>query len=326
MSSMLERPALKWIPLTLVMGVALAGCAREGFYDDRNLDYTDVRPAPPLVLPESRNEQRYNDAMPVPQAALQGSQVDGAADVAPPPSLAMGSGLQPEFVERRQVGSDVWLVVAADTGAVWPQLEAFAQSRGLGIQRSDANQGVIETRQGTLSLQSALRAGSSEVRCEQGGRAVGNCLNALEEYLGARSATASASSWNAQRLANARTVEIRQQNGAWEVAIPQTAERVWAELDHYLTLDFTVENRRELLEKSPENYSFLVNYMTASEEGRNPIEVVFSRDVRRMTQNIRLVLEPQGNQSVLRAINESDRELSAEDQRELLERVSGYLR
>ncbi|WP_447555326.1 lipoprotein, NlpB [Vreelandella sp. EE22] len=326
MSSVLERPALKWIPLALVMGVALAGCARDGYYHDRNLDYTDVAPAPPLVLPESRNAQRYNDAMPVPQASLQGSRVERAADISAPPSLSIGSGLEPDYVERRQVGNQAWLVVAANTGAVWPQLEAFAQSRGLGIQQSDVNQGVIVTSQATLSLQSALRAGSSEVRCERGGQVQSSCLDALEEYLGARSATASASSWNAQRLSSERTLQIRQQDGEWEVAIPQPAERVWAELEHYLTMDFTVENRRELIDKSPQDYAFLVNYMTASEEGRNPIQVVFSRDVRRMTQQIRLVLEPQGDQSVLRAINESDRELSDSDQRELLERVSGYLR
>lgn len=326
MSSVLEQPALKWVPLALAAGIALSGCARDGFYDDRNLDYTEVAPAPPLVLPETRNVQRYQDAMPVPQASLQGSRVERAAEVVPPPSMSIGSGLEPEFVERRQVGSDAWLVVAADTGAVWPQLEAFARSRGLGIVQSDANRGVIETTQATLSLQSALRAGSSEVRCEQGGRTVTNCLDALEEYLGARSATASASSWNAQRLSGERSLQIRQQDGEWQVVIPQSAERVWAELDHYLTLDFTVENRRELIEKSPDEYAFLVNYMTASEEGRNPIQVVFSRDVRRMSQQIRLVLEPRGDQSVLRAINASDREFTADDQRELLERVSGYLR
>ncbi|HBM29162.1 MAG TPA: lipoprotein, NlpB, partial [Halomonas sp.] len=37
-------------------------------------------------------------------------------------------------------------------------------------------------------------------------------------------------------------------------------------------------------------------------------------------------LEPNGDQTVLRAINASERNFSADDQRELLERVSGYLR
>ncbi len=60
--------ALKWLPLAAL--VALAGCARDdGYYHDRNIDYADARQAAPLVLPESRNSQRYRDAMPVPEAA-----------------------------------------------------------------------------------------------------------------------------------------------------------------------------------------------------------------------------------------------------------------
>jgi len=46
-----------------------------------------------------------------------------------------------------------------------------------------------------------------------------------------------------------------------------------------------------------------------------------------MHQQIRLVLESEGpRQTVLRAVNASERGFSPEDQRELLERVSGLLR
>ncbi len=321
----LEKRALKWIPLALATAVALAGCARDGYYHDRNLDYTEAAPAPPLVLPETRNTQRYRDAMPVPQLAVQNARVDGAADIKPPPSLTIGSGLEPDYVERRQVGDQTWLVVAADTGMVWPQLETFAQSRQLGVQESNANQGTIVTSQATLRLQSALRSGSSEVRCEQGGQSITSCLDALEQYLSARSASAS-SSWTAQRLSQEQTLQIRQQGQAWEVVIPQPIDRVWAELDHYLELDFSVEGQRELLATSPENYEFLVEYMTETERGRNPLQIVLSPDVRRMSQQIRLVLQQEGDQTLLRAINASERNFSASDQRELLERVSGYLR
>ncbi|MDQ7730969.1 outer membrane protein assembly factor BamC [Halomonas sp. SpR8] len=327
MSSVLETRALKWIPLALVTAVALTGCARDGFYHDRNLDYTEAAPAPPLVLPETRNTQRYRDALPVPQAAAQGARLDEAAEVRPPQSLAIGSGLEPEYVERREVGDQVWLVVAADTGTVWPQLEDFVRSRQLAVQESSASQGVIVTSQADILLQSALRAGSSEVRCERGGQTMTSCLDALESHLSSRSASASvSSSWTAQRLTDEQTLQIRQQGEEWEVVIPQPVDRVWAELNHYLELDFAQEGQRDLLAADPSGYEFLVEYMTETERNRNPLQIVFSADVRKMSQEIRLALQPDGDQTILRAINASERAFSADDQRELLERVSGYLR
>ncbi|CAM3643060.1 outer membrane protein assembly factor BamC [Halomonas sp. FME1] len=327
MSSVLEKRALKWIPLALATAVTLTGCARDGFYDDRNLDYTDATSAPPLVLPETRNTQRYRDALPVPQAASQGTRLDEAADIRPPQSLAIGSGLEPEYVERREVGDQVWLVVAADTGTVWPQLEEFVRSRQLAVQDSSASQGIIVTSQADIRLQSALRAGSSEVRCERGGQTMTSCLDALESHLSSRSASASvSSSWTAQRLTDEQTLQIRQQGDEWEVVIPQSIDRVWAELNHYLELDFAQEGQRDLLAADPDGHAFLVEYMTKTESDRNPLQIVFSRDVRKTPQEIRLALQSNGDQTVLRAVNASERAFSADDQRELLERVSGYLR
>ena len=324
MSSVLEIRALKWVPLALAAAVALSGCARDGFYHDRNLDYTEAAPAPPLVLPETRNTQRYRDALPVPQAATQGTRLDEAAEIRPPQSLAIGSGLEPEYVERREVGDQTWLVVAADTGTVWPQLEEFVRSRQLNVLQSSASQGVIVTSQGEIRLQSALRAGSSEVRCESGGQTMASCLDALESHLSARSASVSvSSSWTAQRLTDEQTLQVRQQG---EVVIPQPVDRVWAELNHYLELDFAQEGQRDLLASEPSSHEFLVEYMTETERNRNPLQIVFSADVRKMSQEIRLALQPDGDQTILRAINASERAFSADDQRELLERVSGYLR
>ena len=327
MSSVLNLRALKWVPLALAAAVALSGCARDGFYHDRNLDYTEAAPAPPLVLPETRNTQRYRDALPVPQAATQGPRLQEAAEVRPPQSLTIGSGLEPDYVERRTVGDQTWLVVAADTGTVWPQLEEFVRSRQLVVQESSATQGVIVTSQADLRLQSALRSGSSEVRCERGGQTMASCLDALESHLSSRSASASASSsWTAQRLTNEQTLQVRQQGDEWEVVIPQPIDRVWAELNHYLELDFTQEGQRDLLGADPSGHEFLVEYMTLTERNRNPIQIVFSPDVRKMSQEIRLALESNGDQTILRAVNASERAFSAADQRELLERVSGYLR
>ncbi|QTF93524.1 lipoprotein, NlpB [Halomonas sp. BM-2019] len=318
--------ALKWLPL--LVAIALAGCARDsGYYHDRNLDYAEARTAPSLTLPETRDPQRYRDAMPVPQAAGEFDPPDGRFRAPSPQALGAGRAVEREFVERRTIGRDAWLVVAADPGSVWPRLEDFARSRGLSIQVSDSSRGVIETGQARLSVRQGLRAGDSEVRCDQAGAPVGACLDALEEYFGAFSATASASSLAAQRLAGDARLSLAQRGDEWRVEIPLDIDRTWAELDHQLRQDFTVEERRELLESDPAGHAFLISYMTVTERNRNPLQIVFSPDVRQMHQQIRLVLEAVGpEQTVLRAENASERGFSPEDQRELLERVAGLLR
>ncbi|SDN81268.1 outer membrane protein assembly factor BamC [Vreelandella arcis] len=331
MSSVLEKRVLKWIPLALAAAVTLAGCARdEGFYDDRNLDYVDVESASPLVLPDTRNTQRYRNALPVPEAASQRSQGD-VAEVRPPRPLTVGRSADADYVESREIGDQRWLVVAANPGSVWTQLERFARVRNLNVQESRPSEGVMLTSQATFRLQSALRDGSSEVRCERGGQSMASCLNALQAYLSdnaasPQSASATASSWNAQRLDNDEPLALRRQGDAWEVAVPYDADRVWAEIHHYLAQDFDQAGERELLAANPADYDFLVDYLAREERDRSLLQVVLFTDVSTLAQEVRLDVEPRGEQSVLRAEATGDQRLSENAQRELLERVSGYLR
>lgn len=319
--------ALKWMPLVAAIALATAGCAREGYYHDRNIDYADASGSSPLILPETRNPNRYRDAMPVPEAASDFRENGDGFEAPSPQPLAAGRAVERDFVERRSIGRDSWLVVGADPGTVWPQLEDFARTRGLQVTASDSSRGVIETSQARLSVRQGLRAGDSEVRCDQGGSPVATCLEEMEQYFGARSASASSSSLAAQRLAGEERLRFEQRGDDWVVAIPLDIDRTWAELSHQLQLDFTVEERRELLDSDPAAHDFLISYMTQTERDRNPLQVIFSPDVRQMSQQIRLVLESAGpEQTVLRAENASERAFTPEDQRELLERVSGLLR
>ncbi|PMR76714.1 lipoprotein, NlpB [Billgrantia endophytica] len=315
------------MPLVAVIALATAGCARDGFYDDRNIDYVEAQRSEPLVLPESRNVQRYRDAMPVPQASgtLRSSERFSAPS---PERLATGRTVERDFVERREIGSDRWLVVGADPGMVWPQLQDFARARGLQVQASDDARGVMETTQGRLSVRQGLREGASEVRCDQAGQPLATCLDALEQHLGARTATASATSLAGQQISGEERLRFEQRSdGEWVVHIPLDIDRVWAELHHQLEADFAVEGQRELLEQNPQRHDFLVSYMTVTERGRGFLQIVLSSDVRQTPQQIRLVLESEGaERTVLRAINESERTFTEADGRELLERVAGLLR
>ena len=45
------NPASKLLPLTVVVALLASGCARDGYYYDRNEEYRDARMTEPLVLP-----------------------------------------------------------------------------------------------------------------------------------------------------------------------------------------------------------------------------------------------------------------------------------
>lgn len=315
--------ALKWLPWAAL--VALGGCAfGDGYYHDRNIDYADARQAEPLVLPETRDPRRFRDAMPVPEATSGFREsTDGFEAPAPQP---LGAGrIQREFVEPRRVGDDAWLVVAAAPDSVWPQLEEFARRRGLDVVASDTARGVIEARQGRLSVRRGVRSGDSEVRCEQAGRPAEACLNALEQYFSARSATASGTaSLQAQRLAGGERLGLVQRGGEWRVEVPLDMERTWAELDYQLKQDFTVEGRRELLEGTPTDHSHRIRYLPLSERREGFWKGLVTSE---SPQEIRLMLESEGpERTLLRAEAADEDDLGAEDKRELLERVASLLR
>ncbi|MGM0536138.1 MAG: lipoprotein, NlpB [Pseudomonadota bacterium] len=319
--------ALKWMPLAAVIALAATGCAREGFYHDRNLDYDEVEESAPLVLPESRNVDRYRDAMPVPEVSGAQSPGNDVVEAPLPQALSPGRAREPGRVERRAVGDERWLVVGAEPATVWPELERFVRSRGLTVTDSDSRRGILETDQARLSVRPALRSGDSELRCEQDGTTQAACLTALERHFEARNLSSSAASLAAQRPDDQRRARFEQRGGDWQAVLPFEANRLWAELSHQLELDFAVEGRRELLERDPESRSFLLGYLTQSERERGLLRSLVTLNLGESTRQVRLVLEASGSEeTVLKAQGVGEEALSTEDQRELLERVAGLLR
>jgi outer membrane protein assembly factor BamC len=318
--------ALKWIPLALVSAFALAGCARDGFYDDRNLDYVEPAPAPPLVWPETRDQGRYQSARPMPQGGARATRPDEPVEAHAPRPLTAASGLEEGYVTTRQINNKRWLVVADDAASVWPRLESFARAQGGGIERSRPSQGILETPAGTLRLGNAVRLGASEVYCERAGKPLPRCLSRLEGYLNAgASSDNTLSSLNAQRVDERRAVQLTRDGEGFSVRIPYSADRAWAEIAHYLALDFTEPNKRELLSAEPERHAFVVDYLTLDNRRRGVLAQL-NPFGDASAQQVRLVLDAQGEQSKLRAKSAGEQTLSADAQRELLERVSGYLR
>lgn len=315
--------ALKWMPL--VAALALAGCARDGYYDDRGTDYVEAESSAPLVLPDGRDTRRFGNVMPVPEA--QGTFVSQGEDfrVPPPRALGAGSGVEAGGVARREAGDQRWLVIGAAPSVVWSELEDFVAERGLTVVQRDGNRGLLVTDQARFSVQPGLQQGASELRCEQGGVPQEGCLRALERRFEARGATASASSLAVQRPEDRARPLLTQAGDEWRLELPYDVARTWAELSYQLEADFAVEGRRELVAQDAEARAFLVDYLTLSTRSKgiwDSLTSFGSGDV----QRIRLSLEAAGaDRTVLTASAADDRELSDEDRRELLERLAGLL-
>ncbi|MDZ7854061.1 MAG: lipoprotein, NlpB [Halomonas sp.] len=319
--------ALKGMPLVAVIVLAMAGCARDGYYHDRNLDYDEAEESAPLVLPNARKVERYRDAMPVPEVGGARPAENGVVEAPLPQALTPGGSMERGYVERRAIGDERWLVVGAEPATVWPELERFVRSRGLTVTASDSRRGILDTDQARFSVRPALRSGDSEIRCEQGGTPQGSCLTALERHFEALSMSSSASSLAVQRSETQDRARFEQRGDDWQVVLPFEADRLWSEFSHQLELAFAVEGRRELLQRDPASRSFLVSYLTRSERQRGLLRSLATLNLGDSPQQVRLVLEAYGpEETVLKALSADEEPLSTEDQRELLERVAGLLR
>lgn len=317
------NPALKWMPL--VTALAVAGCARDGYFDDRGDDYIAAESVPPLQLPENRDTSRIDPVMPVPEARGEFQAWEDDFEVPRPSAVGVG-GASRTYVERREVGQDAWLVVNDRPGAVWPRLEDFSRRQGLTVTSSDAARGTLETPEGTLSVRQGVGGGVSEVRCERGGQVVSRCLSALQGFLSAQGQTASASNLSDQRtVAATDPVRVERRGDDWLMLIDADPESAWAELGHRLEANFDQEGRQRLLDGDPAAGEFLIEYQPQSvrERGLFGTMVNFGADDAR---RLRLRLEPDGGRTRVRVVGADGEPFGGEDARELLDRLAALLR
>ncbi|WP_031208429.1 hypothetical protein [Halomonas huangheensis] len=317
--------ALKGLPLAVMAAVALAGCAREGHFDDRNEEYVDSRLSTPLTLPDSRDARGYRDIMPVPQVSGEFYAREEGFEAPVPQSLSATTAVQAGGVAVRETDDDSWLVVGAEPAVVWPELERFVSQRGLSVTQSDSARGLIQTADADLTLRSGLRAGTSEIRCDTGGQINSLCLNSLQRHFEARSASASIASGAQQSAPGAATVDYRRQGDNWVMVVPVDIDRAYAEINYQLANNFEMQDRRELVSTDAASRSFVLDYITESDRTRGLIDSITSFELGESMRRIELSLAPQGSASVAAVRSLDDEPLSADDQRELLERVAALL-
>lgn len=323
------NPASKLLPLTVVVALLASGCARDGYYYDRNEEYRDARMTEPLDLPESRQPGRYQDAMPVPSASSDFLASDDEFEAPRPLALATGRQEEDAFVEMRDAGADRWLLVNAAPANVWPRLQGFVEQRGLQVTALDPASGRIETDQAVLRVRQGLRGNTSEVRCENVAATAGapapydQCLTALNSYLTSMGAQEQSVSLAAQNLSRNDRVRLENQAGEWQLLLSLGLDRAWSELHYQLENSFDSETR-QLVDQNRSTGEFLVDYAPRDAD-RGGFLGFFEGDA--PVRRYRLQVDNAGPESTRVTVAPTDGEpLSSAESRELLDALATALR
>lgn len=306
----------RWMAMTPLL-LAIGGCGG-GYYYDRNSEYADAQMTAPLELPAQRDQTRYGNAMPVPEAHNDFLR-DPNGFEPPRPQTLSAAGESRNFVENRRADGSRWLVVSAAPGAVWPALQQFVQAGGYRIEDVDGQRGQIVTDRGVLSVRQGLRNNTTDVYCQQGSESVESCLDEISQYLSSRAPEGSVSLM-AQNLSRNDRVRLESRDESWRLSLALDFPRAWAELAWQLENSYETERRR-LLDQNRSERVFQVAYTVEGEGSWVPF--MGSDDQRR---EYRLHVEPVESGVIVTVTDNDGRPVDQRIARDLLDGVASTLR
>lgn len=312
------KAATNWMPLVAAVALATAGCASEGYYDDRSDAYTQAESVEPLTLPAGSELVETRDALPVPKASRPFRQIDDEF-TAPRPQPAVAVR---DYVERRRMGEARWLAVNDPPTEVWPRIVEFGERQRLAVTNRDDSARRLTTPEGVIAVRDGLGA-TSEVRCEQNARALDGCLDALAGYLNARGQTAMASNLSRREAAGAATARLVGGEGARALLIDADPEQAWAELSHLLERTFD-QSEQMLLDQDAAAGDFQIAYLPLAERHAGMLEGLFGDQTPRRAR-LKVVPAADG-QSRLTVAAAGEPALDDAGIRDLLGRLASLLR
>lgn len=306
----------RWMMVTPLL-LALGGCGG-GYYHDRNSEYADAEMTRPLELPATRDQSRYQDAMPVPHAT--NDFIRSRDGYEPPrPQTLSTSDRETRYVEPREADGNRWLVVSAAPGTVWPRLQEFVRANGYQVQNIDGNTGQITTDRGVLSVRQGIRNNTTDVYCQQGGASVDACLSQVSQYLSS-SAPQSGVSMVAQNLSRNDRVRLESRGDNWRLALALDFPRAWAELAWQLENNYQTDQRR-LIDQNRSERVFTVEYTVKGEGSWIPF-----RGSSDDTQQYLLHVAPGDNATLVTVTDSAGKPVDQQRTHDLLDGVASILR
>ncbi|MGM0767397.1 MAG: outer membrane protein assembly factor BamC [Pseudomonadota bacterium] len=124
----------------LVAVLALSGCS---LLEDRSERYVDAREGEPLRLPDTADESRFGQVMPVRDVSTADSGRMYRSSIPQPPDMT--SEILEENYVVEELDGQMWLLINDVPGRVWPAVSSYLTNRGLGVAHDSPQLGLLQS-------------------------------------------------------------------------------------------------------------------------------------------------------------------------------------
>lgn len=124
----------------LLFLTAVSGC---GVMEDRSERYVNAKEGESLQLPETADESRFSQKMPVRDISVADASKMYPSDIPRPPDMT--SEILEENYVIEELDGRVWLLVNDVPGRIWPAANAYMADRGLGVEYDSPQLGLLQS-------------------------------------------------------------------------------------------------------------------------------------------------------------------------------------
>lgn len=124
----------------LMLVITASGC---GLIEDRTERYVEAPEGKPIELPESADESRISQRMPIRDISAADAGRMFTGDLPEPPDMT-SEILQENYVIKA-VDNEIWLLVNDVPGRLWPAVNAYMNQQGLGVAYENPQLGLLQS-------------------------------------------------------------------------------------------------------------------------------------------------------------------------------------
>lgn len=140
----------------LLLLATVSGCS---LLEDRSERYVSAKEGTPLELPQSADESRFSQVMPIRDINVTESGKMYPSDIPRPPDMT--SEILDENYVIEELDGRIWLLVNDVPGRLWPQATTYMNERGLGVAYDSPQLGLLQSELANFSKQARELVGLS---------------------------------------------------------------------------------------------------------------------------------------------------------------------